>query len=800
MEDQKRLSRWGKMEQVSERINNLRNRFIAVTPEISVDRARIITESYSRTIGLPFILRRALALREILENIGIYIEDDELIVGGLTEKPRGVPVFPEYDVDFILDELDSFNERIADRFTISEQNKTVLRKILPSWRGQTIKDNGLRVFTEDARDSVLDLINILTALKSGVGHMVVDYSAGIEKGFKDIITEIEAVKKGLSIDDPEYASKRDFCDAAVICLQAVISFAERFAHLARKLALKPIDQKRKNELAEIAAICEKVPARPAKTFWEACQSLWFIHLVLQIESNGHSVSLGRFDQYMYPYYEKQTAGGNAHEDFARELIHCLWVKFSEINKVRDKVSSIAFGGYPMFQHMTLGGQNNNGKPTVNALSHLCLEATACVGLIQPSLSVRWHYGCPDNFLNHAIDIAGYGSGMPAFFNDEVLIPNMLQAGYSLEDARNYAIVGCTETTVPDISEPWLTGGFINLPKLVELTIFDGYDPVLKKQNRLRTGDVCTFESFDRFQEAYFTQIGFYLRQSVTCNNVLDALHGQLAPTLFEAVFIKDCIYNCKTSLNGGARFNSSTINAVGIANAADSLAAIKQMIYEERCLAWDDLIAALKVNFDGYEDLRQRLLNKVPKYGNDQPYVDTLGNDILNHLSIEIGRYRNARGGRYFIALYSIACHVLLADRVGALPDGRKQGMVLADGGVSCSQGLDKEGPTALFNSVVRLDPFKALGSTLLNAKLHPNVFGDKRSVMKIAALIKTYFLNKGQHVQFNVIDEKTLREAQVNPERYPFLVVRVAGFSVLFTTIDPLLQEDIILRTAHEG
>lgn len=800
MEDQKRLSRWEKMEQVSERINNLRNRFIAVTPEISVDRARIITESYSRTIGLPFILRRALALQDILENIGIYIEDDELIVGGLTEKLRGVPVFPEYDVDFILDELDSFNERIADRFTVSEQNKTALRKILPSWRGQTIKDNGLRVFTEDARDSALDLINILTALKSGVGHMVVDYSAGIEKGFKDIITEIEAVKKGLSIDDPEYASKRDFCDAAVICLQAVISFAERFARLARELALKSIDQKRKNELAKIAAICEKVPARPAKTFWEACQSLWFIHLVLQIESNGHSVSLGRFDQYMYPYYEKQTAGGDAHEDFARDLIHCLWVKFSEINKVRDKVSSIAFGGYPMFQHMTLGGQDNNGKPTVNALSHLCLEATARVGLIQPSLSVRWHYGCPDDFLNHAIDIAGYGSGMPAFFNDEVLIPNMLQAGYLLEEARNYAIVGCTETTVPDISEPWLTGGFINLPKLLELTIFDGYDPVLKKQNRLRTGDVRAFESFDRFQEAYFTQIGFYLRQSVTCNNVLDALHGQLAPTPFEAVFIKDCIYNCKPSLSGGARFNSSTINAVGIANAADSLAAIKQLIYEERRFSWDDLITALKVNFNGHEDLRQILLNKVPKYGNDQPYVDNLGNDILNHLSKEISMYRNARGGRYFIALYSIACHVLLADRVGALPDGRKQGMVLADGGVSCSQGLDKEGPTALFNSVVRLDPFKALGSTLLNAKLHPNLFANQRSILKVAALIKTYFLNKGQHVQLNVIDEKTLREAQTNPERYPFLVVRVAGFSVLFTTIDPLLQEDIILRTTHEG
>ena len=800
MREFKSMSRWDKLEEVSDRIKTLRKRFIETVPEISVERAKLITESYTSDFGLTFIMKRAKALQHILNGIGIYIEDGELIVGGLAEKSRAVPVFPEYDVDFILEELDTFDSRIADRFIISEENKLVLRDILPLWQGQTIKDHGLRLFPEDARNSALDLISILTALKSGVGHMIVDYSFGIQNGLDSIISRIKKAKEGLCIDDLQFAAKRDFYDAAVICLEATITFAKRFSSLARQLANETSDKKRRKELLTISEICEKVPAKPAETFWEACQSLWFIHLVLQLESNGHSVSLGRFDQYMYPYFQKHINEESAEKNQARELIHCLWIKFSEINKVRDKVSSIAFGGYPMFQNLTLGGQDKNGAQSVNELSHLCLDATAQVGLIQPSLSVRWHYDCPEDFLLHAVDVAAYGTGMPAFFNDEVLIPNMLQAGFSIEEARNYAIVGCTETTVPDISEPWLTGGFINLPKILELTIFNGFDPLKQKQNKLQTGEVTSIQTFEEFKNAYFEQLSFYLRQSVICDNILDELQGQVVPTPFEAVFIHDCIENGKTSLNGGARFNSSTINAVGIANAADSLAAVKKLIYEEGRMSWSNILEALKANFEGHEFLRQMLVNRAPKYGNDDPYVDSLGNDILDHLYREINKYRNARGGKYFIALYSIACHVLLADRVGALPDGRKKGMVLADGGVSCAQGRDKDGPTALFNSVVGLDPFKALGSTLLNVKLHPKVFESPDNLAKVAPLIKTYFLQKGQHVQFNVVDEATLRDAQANPEQYPYLVVRVAGFSVLFTTIDPLQQEDIIQRTAHEG
>ena len=570
--------------------------------------------------------------------------------------------------------------------------------------------------------------------------MIVDYERVIRVGLDGILNEIRVAKERVSLDDPEHAAKRDFYAAAVITLEATIRFAQRFARLARARAAEETDPVRRAELETIADICTKVPAKPAENFWEACQSLWFIHLVLHLECNGHSVSLGHFDRYLFPYYEKTVAENASGKDFARELIHCLWIKFSEINKLRDKVSSVAFGGYPMFQHITLGGLDAKGRSTVNELSHVCLEATAQVGLHQPSTSIRWHYGAPEDFLNHAVEIAAYGTGMPAFFNDEVLIPNMLQAGFSIEEARDYAVVGCTEQTVPRISEPWLTGGFLNLPKVLELTLFDGYDPVREKQNAFQTGKAEMFPTYDALQEAYFKQLSHYLRHSVTCDNLLDELHGQLAPNPFEAVFLHDCIENGKTPQNGGARFNSTTINAVGIANAADSLMAIKKLVYDEQQIGWEKLLAALRTDFEGNEKLRQRLLRDAPKYGNDDPDVDEIGGEILDHLHREIGKYRNPRGGPYYIALYSIACHVLLADSVGALPDGRKRGMVLADGGVSCSQGRDEKGPTALLNSVVRLDPYKAVGSTLLNAKLHPRVFEDPENTAKVAALIKTYF------------------------------------------------------------
>ncbi len=784
---------------VSDRIRKLREFMLNTVPEIFADRALLITASYFETVGQPYIIRRAKALEKILNNMNICINDDELIVGSYAGKPRGCQIFPEYDMKFVIDELDSFNGRVADKFYISEETKEKLREIHKKWDVNTITSNALRVIPEQAKEAAEDLIFILTAFRSGVGHVVVDYEQCIKKGLQYFIEQAERQKKTLSIDDKDYVDKANYYDTVAIVCSAAINFAKRFSLLAEKKAEAEKDERRKKELYDIAQICKIVPAYPARSFWEALQSFWFVHLILHLESNGHSVSPGRFDQYMYPSYRQSLDNGIASEKNAEELVQCLWLKFFEINKVRDKISTVAFGGYPMFQNLILGGQTKEGTSAVNELSHLCLETTARVGLPQPSLSIRWFSGCPEDFLNHALRVISYGGGMPAMFNDEVLIPNMLQLGYTIEDARNYAVVGCTESTVPGVTEPWLTGGFLNLLKILELTIFNGYDPVLKKQYDFNTGDVNNASTFDDFLNAYFKQLGHYLGLQIACDNILDRLHGALCPTPFESVLIDGCMQNGKSSLEGGARYNFTTLEAVGIANVADSLAVIQKYIYEDRALTWYDFKKTLLADYEGSESFRLKLINQVPKYGNDIDYVDSLGNRVLNQLCIEAAKHKNPRGGKYNIALYTIATNVLFARWTGATPDGRKKGTVIADGGVSCSHGMDKSGLTALLKSVVKLDPQKAIGSTLLNVKLNPSLLQGE-CFSKICDLVKTYFIMKGQHVQFNVIDAQTLREAMKHPERYPTLTVRVAGFSVLFTTIDPVLQEDIIKRTEHES
>ncbi|HHV64631.1 MAG TPA: formate C-acetyltransferase/glycerol dehydratase family glycyl radical enzyme [Peptococcaceae bacterium] len=783
-----------KLDQVSERIKKLREEIVSTIPEIFLDRAILITESYEETVGCPYIYRRAKALEKILLNMEICINNRELIVGSYAGKPRGCQLFPEYDMKFVIDELDEFEHRKADKFVISEENKAIAKTIYEKWKGNTITDQALALFPPEAADGSNNLIYLLTCLGSGIGHTLVNYELVLQKGLNGILREVDELEKKLDINDPEYTDKLIYYKSVKIVCHAAGKFAERFSLLALEESKRTLDPTRKAELLKISKICEKVPMQPASSFWEALQSFWFIHLILHLESNGHSVSPGRFDQYMYPYYEKESD-----KIFCEELIHSLWLKFNEINKVRNRTSSIVFGGYPMFQNIVVGGQTVTGESAVNELSHLCLEATAKVHLPQPSLSIRWFYGCPEDFIRHAVEVVSYGTGMPAMFNDEVVIPNMLQLGHTIEEARNYAIIGCTEMNVPHNSEPFLTGGFLNILKILELTIFNGFDPVSQMQYEFKTGDVENFKTFEDFVEAYYTQLSYYLKLHVTCDNILDSLHGKLCPTPFQSMLIGDCLLNGKTNLEGGARHNTTTLQLVGMANVADSLATIKKLIYEDKDLTWDRLKTALKNNYENDEILRQRIINSVPKYGNDDDYVDLLGRDVLYHCCNEAKKYRSPRNGIYNIAIYTLATNVLFASKVGATPDGRKMGTVLADGGVSCSHGMDKNGLTSLFNSVVKIDPYKPIGSALLNVRLSPSSFNET-DFQKTVDVIKAYFMRKGQHVQFNVFDVNTLRDAQKHPEKYPLLMVRVAGFSVLFTTIETLLQEDIIHRTQHSS
>jgi len=751
-------------------------------------RAEIITESYKRTEGMPYVLRRAIAFKDIMEGIDIHIGDNEMIVGALSGKARGCQVFPEYDMTFVINEMDGLAQRNTDRFVISEEAKAKLREIYPYWQDKTVAYYASLEMTQEQKDAAASLVYILTSMRSGVGHLVIDYRTFLTRGVKGILEDVKANRT---------EENADYYDALDITLNAVCDYAKRYAALAESLLEKEENEERRGELAEIARVLKKVPYEPADSFFEAVQSFWIIHLALHLESSGHSMSPGRFDQYMYPFYEKDLQRGLTREQL-EETLHFLWLKFFEINKIRDKVSTVAFGGYPMFQNLIVGGIDEDGREVVNDLSYLCLEATRQIALPQPSLSIRWNEKSDKKFLLAALDTVRIGGGMPAMFNDKTLIGNMLAMGYTQKEANDYCIVGCSETTGSGNVEPWLTGGFLNVAKVLELTIFNGFDPVSRREFPFKTGNVEDM-SFEEFYGAFKTQLAYYLRLHVKGDDILDAIHGKYVPTPFTSAFLKGCIEKGRDNLNGGAKYNSTTLQMVAVPNVIDAIIAVKKFVYEEKTVSFARLKEALLSNFEGEEYLRNLLKNKSVKYGNDDDRVDLIGKDLVDFLYDEVNKYESPRGGKYRLALYTIASNVLFAKHTGATPDGRKAFDNLADGGVSAGHGRDKLGATALLNSVVKLTPSKMLGSSLLNLRLTPNFLTDENKE-KIADLVRTYFKHGGQHIQFNVFDENVLRDAQKNPEKYPTLMVRVAGFSVLFTTIEKALQDDIIERTCQES
>ena len=773
---------------ITERIKSLKDFICSFPPEVFSTRAEIITESYKKTEGMPYILRRAIAFKDIMENIDIHIGEMEMIVGALSGKARGCQVYPEYDMTFLINEMDGLADRNTDRFVISEEAKASLRDIYPYWQDKTVAHYASLEMTEEQKDAAASLVFILTSMRSGIGHLVIDYRSFLENGIKGVM---ENANKHRTEENADYY------DALDITLNAVCTYARRYSALAAEEAKTETNEVRRAELLEIARVLNKVPYEPAETFFEAVQSFWMIHLALHLESSGHSMSPGRFDQYMYSFYESDLKKGKTREEL-EETLHFLWLKFFELNKIRDKVSTIAFGGYPMFQNLIVGGINEDGELVVNDLSYLCLEATRQIALPQPSLSIRWNEKADKSFLLAALDTVRIGGGMPAMFNDKTLIGNMLAMGYNEREANDYTIVGCSETTGNGNVEPWLTGGFLNVAKVLELTMFDGFDPVSKREFPFKTGNVDDM-SFEEFYAAFKTQLAHYLCQNVKGDDILDALHGKYVPTPFTSAFIKGCAEKGRDNLNGGAKYNSTTLQMVAVPNVIDSIIAIKKFVYDEKTVSFKKLKEALLNNFEGDEYLRNLLQNKSVKYGNDDDSVDLIGKDLVDFLYDEVNKYESPRGGKYRLALYTIASNVLFAKHTGATPDGRKAFDNLADGGVSAGHGRDKLGATALLNSVVKLTPSKMLGSSLLNLRLTPNFLTDENKE-KIADLVRTYFKHGGQHIQFNVFDAEMLRDAQVHPEKYPTLMVRVAGFSVLFTTIERALQNDIIERTCQES
>ncbi|MDO5361655.1 MAG: glycyl radical protein [Eubacteriales bacterium] len=826
----------------SPRITRLVDHLYEKMPVIESARAKLITESYMETEGEPIITRRAKAFAHILRNIPIIIRDEELIVGSSTLAPRGCQTYPEYSFQWLEDELDTVETRSADPFYIAEETKEDLRKVHKYWKGKTTSELATAYMAPEAIAAIDH--NIFTPgnyFYNGVGHVTVKYEEVLEIGYEGIIAKAQKELDGCKVGDENYAKKSHFLNAVILSCQAVIEYAQRYAELALEMADRCQDQARKQELLVIARNCSRVPAKGATGFYEACQSFWFVQQLIQLESSGHSISPGRFDQYMYPYYRKDMDNGNISREYAQELMDCIWVKLNDLNKCRDAASAEGFAGYSLFQNLIAGGQDKDGNDVTNDLSFMSIQASVHVHLPQPSLSVRVWNGTPHEFLIKAAELTRTGIGLPAYYNDEVIIPALQNRGLSLADAREYNIIGCVEPQKAGKTDGWHDAAFFNMCRPLELVFSNGMDRGV--QVGVQTGDVTDMATFDEFYDAYKKQMEYCISLLVNADNAIDVAHAERCPLPFLSCMVDDCMKSGKSVQEGGAVYNFTGPQGFGIANMADALFAVRRLVYEEKKFTMAELKEALAWNYGKGLDaqsaadvaetvLREmskagqtidaqtaasmisglvgmkpepakaarfeeihNLIEEVPKFGNDIPEVDYFARDVAYTYTKPLQNYKNPRGGMYQAGLYPVSANVPLGGQTGATPDGRYAHTPVADG-VSPSAGKDVKGPTAAATSVSRLDHFIVSNGTLFNQKFHPSALSGREGLEKFVALIRSYFDQKGMHMQFNVVDRDTLLDAQKHPEKYKHLVVRVAGYSALFTTLSRSLQDDIIRRT----
>ena len=826
----------------SSRIPKLIEALYAKMPVIESARAKLITESYKATEGQPVITRRAEAFAHILRNIPIIIRDNELIVGSSTIAPRGCQTFPEFSYQWLEDELDTVATRTADPFYIAEETKAELREVHKYWKGKTSSELATSYMAPEAIKAIEH--NIFTPgnyFYNGVGHVTVKYEEVLAIGYKGIIDKARAELEKCQVGDGNYAKKSHFLNAVIVSCQAVIEYAERYAELASQMAAECTDPVRKQELLQISENCSRVPANGATSFYEACQSFWFVQQLLQVESSGHSISPGRFDQYMYPYYKEDIDKGIITREAAQELLDCIWVKLNDLNKVRDAASAEGFAGYSLFQNLIVGGQDKYGNDVTNDLSVMCILASMHVHLPMPSLSIRVWNGSPHELLIKAAELTRTGIGLPAYYNDEVIIPALQNRGLTLEDAREYNIIGCVEPQKAGKTDGWHDAAFFNMCRPLELVFSNGMDK--GELVGIQTGDVTKMTTFEEFFDAYKKQMEYCISLMVNADNAIDVAHSERVPLPYESCMVDDCLSRGLSVQEGGAVYNFTGPQGFGIANMADSLYAIRKLVYEDKKVSMEEYKQALAWNYDkgldqqsvsdmsemilkGMQDagmavntdiakavlqtvmrlkpteeqLRRfteihHMIDEVPKFGNAIDDVDYFARDVAYTYSRPLQKYMNPRGGHYQAGLYPVSANVPLGGQTGATPDGRYAHTPVADG-VSPSAGKDVKGPTAAATSVSRLDHFIVSNGTLFNQKFHPSALAGREGLEKFVALIRTFFDQKGMHMQFNVVDRETLLDAQKHPENYAHLVVRVAGYSALFTTLSRSLQDDIIRRT----
>lgn len=774
------------------RITALKEKMLEQPRYVSIEQALIITQTYKEHEEEPVIMKRAHALYNALCQLEIGIEPEELIVGNRTKGVRYGVVFPESGISWVDREFETIPTRPQDKFRVRPKDIQTFREVIvPYWKGKSLED----VLKQRCGDEIAAIGKVVKINQTdhAQGHICPNVKEWLEKGPHGLLQE--AQNHLLHCDEEQ----KVFYEAVIKVMQGVQQFLLRYHALLVKEA-ETADDKYRTNMLEVARICKKLSEEPAETFHEAVQSVWILFVVLHMESNASSFSPGRLDKTLFPYYERDLEKGRLDKEKALEIIECLWLKFNQIVYLRNQHSAKYFAGFPIGFNIAIGGVDADGNDYVNELSHLFLDAQEDLGLPQPNLSVRLHTHTSDELLKHAIRVVAKGSGMPQFFNDKAIVQELENLGISHQDAMDYAIVGCVELTTQGNNLGWSDAAMFNMNKVLELTLHHGRDLITGKQMGPDYGSLSTYKSFEELEEAFAKMMYYFMDKMIPCCEQVEKGHIDILPTAFLSSVIDDCMEKGKDVTAGGAHYNLSGIQMIQVANLADSLAAIKQMVYDEKRIRACDLEAALTHNFEGQEVMRQMLLNRVPKYGNDIAWVDELGIKWARAFRQRLRRYTNYRGGPYHTGMYTVSAHVPMGENVGASADGRKSKTPLADGGMSAVYGRDLKGPTAVLQSVSRIDNDLTTNGGLLNMKFLPDFFKNETGITKFANFMRTFVELEIPHVQFNVVRKEDLLEAQKHPDQYRSLTVRVAGYTAYFTELAGELQNEIIARTSYDN
>ena len=786
---------------MNNRIKVLRNNSLSAVPHISEERALLMTRFYETGIAqkesIP--VQRALAFKYLLENKAIWIDDHELIVGERGPAPKATPTYPEVCIHSSAD-LEIFDTRAKVPFKVNGAVKNCyVDKIIPFWHGKTIREKIFAQMTPEWQAAYEAGIFTEFQEQRSPGHTVLGDKI-YRKGFEQLKAEIEASAKALDFyQDPEALDKLEELNAMTVAADALIAYARRHAARLRELADKHDDTERQEELLRMAKICERVPAQAPQTFWEALQYYWFVHIGVITELNPwDAFNPGRLDQHLYPFYQKEIAAGTLTRERAQELLQAFWIKFNNHPAPpKTGVTGKESNTYVDFALINLGGVTRDNGDAVNELTYLILDVIEEMRLLQPSAMCQVSKRNPDRFVKRALKIVRTGFGQPSIFNTDAIVQELVHQGKAVADAREGGASGCVEAGAFG-RECYILTGYFNLPKILEITLHNGIDPQSGRPIGLETGDPATFETYEDLFQAYQAQLKYFVDLKIRGNNVIERINARYMPVPFLSLLIDDCIATCKDYNNGGARYNTSYIQGVGLGSLTDALTALKYQVFDQHACSMAEMLAALADNFKGHEAMRERLVHATPKYGNDNDYADDVLKTAFEAYYTAVNNRPNMKGGVHRINLLPTTCHVYFGSVTGALPDGRQAGMPLSEG-ISPVQGADRNGPTAVVKSAAKIDHIRT-GGTLLNQKFLPQVLDGEDGLQKLTHLIRSYFKMDGHHIQFNVVDSELLRKAQRYPDDYRDLIVRVAGYSDYFVDLTTELQEEIIARTAHES